>query len=256
VWKGGGFCTRVVVDPVVNRLRVREGLKPVRDAVFQAHSPRLNLQLYSRCFAPPPPDWSGEKRQAGFCFYDPPGMRTLPTEIEEFLEAGEAPVLFTLGSTAVQHPGDFYRMAVEVLKTLRLRGILLVGREENRPADLPESVRAVAYAPYGLVMPRVSAVVHQCGVGTLSHALRAGVPSVGYPFAFDQPNNASRLQALGVAEVIRPGERTVRRMRVALERLLTGEAPERARELGEQVRAEDGVGRACALLEEEFGVKS
>jgi UDP:flavonoid glycosyltransferase YjiC (YdhE family) len=82
------------------------------------------------------------------------------------------------------------------------------------------------------------------------------VPSVGYPFAFDQPNNASRLQALGVAEVIRPGERTVRRMRVALERLLTGEAPERARELGEQVRAEDGVGRACALLEEEFGVKS
>ena len=63
---------------------------------------------------------------------------------------------------------------------------------------------ATSYAPYGLLMPHVRAVVHQCGIGTLSHTLRAGVPSVACPFAFDQPNNARRLEELGVAELVLP----------------------------------------------------
>ena len=169
------------------------------------------------------------------------------------MDWGEAPVLFTLGSTAVQVPGAFYREAVEALAQLKLRGILLVGSEENRPADLPDGVLALNYAAYGGLMSRVRAVVHQCGVGTLSHALRAGVPSVGCPFAFDQPNNASRLEALGVAEVLRPGQRDARAMAAALERLLAGGASARARKLGEQIRAEDGPARACEILERHFG---
>src|SRR5258706_14960529 len=129
-----------MVDPVVNRLRSRHGLGPVRDAVFEAHSPALNLQLYSGHFAPRPPDWSVEKRMAGFCYYDPPDVKALAPEIEEFLGKGEPPVLFTLGSTAVQKPGAFYRSAVDALQTLGRRGILLIGPEENRPAHLPGTI--------------------------------------------------------------------------------------------------------------------
>jgi len=230
-------------------------LAPVRDAVFEAHSPVLNLQLYSEHFAPRAPDWSADKRVAGFCYYDPPDAKALAPEIEEFLSRGEPPVLFTLGSTAVQNPGAFYRDAVETLETLGQRGILLIGPEENRPARLPGSVLAVSYAPYGLLMPRVRAVVHQCGIGTLSHALRAGVPSVACPFAFDQPNNARRLEALGVAEVVLPHQRDAQRIGQALRRLLAGEAPARARRIGELVRAEDGVARACKILEEVFSCR-
>jgi UDP:flavonoid glycosyltransferase YjiC (YdhE family) len=250
IWTSGRLATAAVVDPVVNRLRRRHGLRPIRDAVFGRHCSLLDLQLYSRHFAPLPPDWGAEKRQAGFCFYDPPDL--LPAVIENFLAAGEAPVLFTLGSAAVQVPGAFYREAVEALTRLNLRGILLIGPEENRPASLPSTILALPYAPYGLLMPRVRAVVHQCGIGTLSHALRAGVPSVACPFAFDQPNNARRLQALGVAEVVLPRERTAKNLAPALSRLLTGDAPARAQRLGEMIRAEDGVARACALLENIF----
>ena len=99
-------------------------------------------------------------------------------------------------------------------------------------------------------MPRVRAVVHQCGIGTLSQALRAGRPSVAVPFAFDQPNNARRLEELGVAELVLPGDAEVDRMSQALERLLAGEAPARADRLGQLIRAEDGVGNACAILED------
>ena len=251
VWNVGRFFISFLVDPVVNRLRRKHGLKPVRDAAFAVHSPTLNLQLYSDHFAHRPPDWSGEKRLAGFCYYEPPRAALAP-EIESFLQRGEPPVLFTLGSAAVQHPGAFYQGAVEVLRKMNLRGLLLVGPDRNRPADLPDTILAAAYAPYGLLMPRVRAVVHQCGIGTLSHTLRAGVPSVACPFAFDQPNNARRLEALGVAEVVLPHQRDTPHIGAALKKLLEGEAPARAQRLGELIRAEDGVARACGILEEVF----
>jgi UDP:flavonoid glycosyltransferase YjiC (YdhE family) len=251
IWSAGKIISHVMADPVVNQLRAKHGLRPVRDAIFEAHSPLLNLQLYSGHFAPRPPDWSAEKRIAGFCYFDPPGATPAP-EIEAFLARGEPPILFTLGSVAVQNPGAFYPGAVEALQALGLRGILLIGPEKNRPVRLPDTILATPYAPYGLLMPRVRAVAHQCGIGTLSHTLRAGVPSVACPFAFDQPNNARRLEALGVAEVVLPHQRDARHIGRALERLLAGDAPARAQRLGDLIRAENGVARACAILEETF----
>jgi len=251
IWSAGKMIARGMVDPVVNRLRAKHGLRPVRDAIFEAHSPALNLQLYSEHFASRPPDWSAEKRIAGFCYYDPPGAK-LDSEIEEFLSRGEPPILFTLGSVAVQNPGKFFNSAAGALEILGLRGILLIGPEKNRPANLPESIFATSYAPYGLLMPRVRAVAHQCGIGTLSHTLRAGVPSVACPFAFDQPNNARRLETLGVAEVVLPHQHDARHIGRALKRLLAGNAPIHALRLGNLIRAEDGVERACAILEEVF----
>jgi len=253
IWATGKRITRAMVDPVVNRLRTEHGLRPVRDAIFDAHSPLLNLQLYSGHFASRPPDWSPEKRMAGFCFYDPPAELALAPEIEKFLGRGEPPVLFTLGSVAVQNPGTFYPSAVAAVEALGLRGILLIGPEKNRPGRLPDSVLAVPYAPYGLLMSRMRAVAHQCGIGTLSHTLRAGLPSLACPFAFDQPNNARRLEALGVAEMLFPHQHDASHFTSTLRRLLAGEAPTRARHLGELVRSENGVDLACGLLEETFG---
>ncbi len=249
-WSGGALVSRTLVDPVVNQLRAKHGLPPVHDAVFQAHSLLLNLQLYSERFAPRPPDWSPEKRVTGFCYYDPPNAPALPAEVEAFLQRGDPPILFTLGSTAVQNPGPFYLHALEVLRVLNLRGLLLIGPEHNRPPNLPDTILAVPYLPYGLIMPRVRAVAHQCGIGTLSHTLRAGVPSVACPFAFDQPNNARRLEALGVAEVVLPHHHDAWHIAQALQRLLASDAPARAQALGKLIRAEDGVARACEILEE------
>jgi rhamnosyltransferase subunit B len=138
---------------------------------------------------------------------------------------------------------------VEALKALGLRGILLIGPEKNRPAKLPDTILAAPYAPYGLLMPRARAVAHQCGIGTLSHTLRAGVPSVACPFAFDQPNNARLLEARGLAEVVLPHQHDIASIGNALQRLLAGDAPRRAQSIGEIIRAEDGVGRACDILE-------
>lgn len=252
LWHTGSIVAGREIDPLVNQMRRAHGLAPIRDAMFGAHSEKLNLQLYSEKFAPRPADWSAEKKYGGFCFYDPPGEKALSPEMEKFLAEGPPPVLFTLGSAAVHLPGDFYRAAVDAVSSLGLRGILLLGRDDNRPARVPAHVLAISYAPYGLLMPRVRAVVHQAGIGTLSHVLRAGLPSVAVPFAFDQPNNARRLRDLGVAEVLSPNGRTARDMAQALHQLLTGRATDRARRLGGFLRAEDGVAKSCAVLESVF----
>jgi UDP:flavonoid glycosyltransferase YjiC (YdhE family) len=252
IWTGGRFVAGREIDPLVNRLRAQHGLAPIRDAMFGAHSEKLNLQLYNEKFAPRPDDWSPEKQYGGFCFYDPPDEKALAPEVEKFLTDGPPPVLFTLGSAAVHLPGDFYQAGVDAVSSLGLRGILLLGRDDNRPARVPSNVLAISYASYGLLMPRVRAVVHQAGIGTLSHILRAGLPSVAVPFAFDQPNNARRLHDLGVAEVLPPGRRGARAMAAALQRLLAARASDRARRLGGFLRAEDGVAKSCAVLESVF----
>jgi rhamnosyltransferase subunit B len=241
-----------MIDPLVNEVRREHGLAPIRDSIFGAHSERLNLALYSKHFAPPAPDWSREKKQAGFCFFDPPNA-TLPEEIEEFLAQGEPPVLFTLGSIAVYSPGRFYEDAAEACRRLGLRGLLLMGKSSELLENLPPGVMAADYAPYGIIMPRARAVVHQCGIGTLAQSLRAGLPSVAVPFAFDQPNNASRLVELGAAELVRPRKRNADTMTAALRKLLAGPAPSIARKIGGRIRRGDGVASACALLDEAFG---
>src|SRR5690349_11281187 len=94
-----------------------------------------------------------------------------------FLGKGPTPIVFTLGSAAVHIAGDFYRESIKAAKLLNRRAVLLIGGERNRPAEpLPEGIIAVNYAPFGEILPRAAAMVHQCGVGTTAQGLRAGIP--------------------------------------------------------------------------------
>lgn len=250
IWKVGMWVSRPCVDPALNAFRASQGLSPVRDAILTSASRELHLQLYSGAFAPPEPDWHPSLRQAGFCFWDGVEAWEPPPELVKFLDAGPKPVLFTLGTSAVVQPMEFYRAAVEAVRGTGERGILLTGFPENAPADLPSEVMALEYAPYGWIMPRCAAVAHQCGIGTLAQALRAGLPSVLCPYAFDQPNNAMRVQALGAGVVLPRGRRGVGEIRGAIRRILGEEAfRRRAGEIAKEMAGEDGPAKAAGELE-------
>jgi UDP:flavonoid glycosyltransferase YjiC (YdhE family) len=96
----------------------------------------------------------------------------------------------------------------------------------------------------------VAAVVHHGGVGTTAAGLRAGVPSILVPFFADQPFWAGRVRALGVGpDAIPRRELTAGRLAQALHTAVADEAlRRRAAEVGALIRAEDGVGRAVALI--------
>ncbi len=223
---------------------------PLFDGQF---SPQMTLALFSRVLASPQPDWPAHTMITGFPFYDRRGDgKQLEPALAAFLEAGEAPIIFTLGPSVVMNAGDFYQESIAAATALGKRAVLLIGRDpRNRPSSpFPNNIAVFEYAPYSLLLPRAAAVVHQGGVGTTAQALRAGVPMLVVPFGYDQPDNAARVVRLGVA-------RTVARARYngvvaasELTALLTN--PNYARRAGEvaiKVRAEDGASTACNAIE-------
>lgn len=106
------------------------------------------------------------------------------------------------------------------------------------------------FLPHGPLFERAAVIVHQGGAGTLHKALRAGRPTLVVPHAHDQPDNAHRVERLGVARTIRPRRYTVSSVTRALRALLEDEAyRERAQLVAQQVRAEEAVEAACDAIE-------
>jgi len=247
----GKWTTKSWVEPI-QRLRKELGLPRGRNPIFEGqHSPALVLALFSKLLSGVQPDFPPNTIITGFPFYDRKDGEPPPPELLRFLDEGEPPILFTLGSSLVWVAKDFYRVGVEVARRLGRRALLLIGDERNLPrTELPDGVAAFDYAPHSLVMPRAAAVVHQGGVGTTGQALRAGRPMLVVPHGQDQPDNAYRCVRLGVGRTLSPARFTVGRVVRELSELLGNPAyGERAAKLGRLVREEDGTKRACDEIE-------
>lgn len=188
-----------------DRFRDELGLPNRGGPLFTAqHSPTLVLALFSGLFAQPQPDWPPQARATGFAFYDGRNELPMPAELSMFLDDGPAPIVFTLGSSAVWVARDFYRESIAAAKLLGRRAVLLLGDGRNQPVEpLPEEMITVAYAPFETLLPHGCAMVHHGGVGTTSQGLRAGIPTLIVPFAFDQPDNAAHAARLGTSRTLR-----------------------------------------------------
>jgi UDP:flavonoid glycosyltransferase YjiC (YdhE family) len=250
----GRAQTRPWMKPIAE-FRASLGMPPGQDPLFEGqHSPQRVLAMFSRVLAEPQPDWPPQAQVIGFPFYDQAehGQRLDP-ELERFLDAGPPPVVFTLGSSAVLDAGTFYQESLAAVKRLGCRAVLLAG-ENTIGGPLPAGTAVCAYAPYSQVLPRAAAVVHQGGIGTCGQALASGRPMLVMPYGFDQPDNAARLERLGVARVIRRKDYTAQRSAAALDRLRSdARYAQRAAEARRRVIGEDGVGVACAAIEECLG---
>jgi UDP:flavonoid glycosyltransferase YjiC (YdhE family) len=205
----------------LHELRGSLGLPPSpHPALLQGQfSPLRNLALFDRVLAEPQPDWPARTLVCGAALYDgTPADDVARIELEAFLAAGDAPIVFALGSSAVWIAGDFWDRALAATRALGRRAILLTGPAALPP--LPDTMRAFPYLPYSTVFPRAAVVVHQAGIGTLAQAMRAGRPQLMVPVSFDQPDNARRAAALGMARVVPFRLVTVARLTAELSALL------------------------------------
>ena len=232
----------------VYRFRAKLGLPRGGNPIYEGqHSPRLVLALFPSVLAKPQPDWPANTRVTGRILFDAAHGTSLSPELEQFLADGPAPVVFTLGSSAVMAAGDFYEQSIAAVQQLGVRGVMLAGTEGvlRLTGKKSRNILIVDAAPHSQLFPRASAIVQQCGIGTLGQALSAGCPILAVPFAHDQPDNAYRIERLGVARVVYPPQYRAQRVAQELRRLL--EEPrfgQTAREVAAKVRAEDGAGRS------------
>jgi UDP:flavonoid glycosyltransferase YjiC (YdhE family) len=127
---------------------------------------------------------------------------------------------------------------------------MLVGKGENVSFQRDDSLHVEEYASYTALMPRCEAIVHQGGIGTVAQALRAGRPMLVVPWAHDQPDNAERLQRLGVARVQNRGSYTASSAAKHLRELTSNKTySHKAAALAKTISQEDGLTVACNAIE-------
>ncbi|MET7245867.1 nucleotide disphospho-sugar-binding domain-containing protein [Methylobacterium sp. EM32] len=242
-----------VIDPAMllplNAFRAELGLAPVKRLRDWWHSPDRVLLAVPDWYSPPQADWPEQLRQVGFLLADTYGDTAhLAPDLQAFLAAGPAPLVFTYGS-AMAGAQSFFATSAEVCRLSGQRGILLAGRAEEIEAELPAGVMHVPYAPLSRLLPVCAALIHHGGIGTVAQALAASCPQLIVPVAFDHADEAQRVVRLGVGASLSRWRFTARRARRMIDGLVSSAAVSIAcRQVQGQMSAGNGMADACEVI--------
>lgn len=236
----GRLSRPALLAPALAPLRAALGLPPAPDA------PPLWLNPFPPALRDP--DCPLPAGALSFRPDAPPASPPPP-----WLEALPQPLLhLTLGTVFNQESGDLLSRMLAALRGLPAGAVLATGPQID-PAELgapPPGVRVERFVDQAMLLPRCALAVCHAGSGTVAASLAAGVPLLLLPMGADQPDNAARCVALGVAEALDPLAATQGALHQAMQRLLRS-APHRAaaRRLAAGFAALPGQETALARLE-------
>ena len=253
-WIADRYWIDPLVLPELNAFRHELGL-PAVSRVMNGwlHSPQLAIGLFPDWWCARQSDWSPQVELTGFPFWDRSDTVPVSAALNEFLDAGSPPILFTPGASGL-HTRDYFAAACGACEQLGRRGLLITRRTDVLPAALPAFMRSASYVPFRKVLPRMAAVVHHAGIGTTALCLEAGVPQLVLPTIYNQPDTACRLERLGVARQLHPRTLSSARMATSLNELLSSpDIAGRCRDVASRFRGVDPMPRVCALLESLLG---
>ncbi|HLF88861.1 MAG TPA: glycosyltransferase [Anaerolineales bacterium] len=214
-----------------------------------AHNRVPVLCGFSEHVVPRPPDWDAHVHLTGWWFPDEPAW-TPPPELVQFLDAGSPPVFIGFGSMPVSDPAQTTAHIVEAVRLSGQRAILHAGWAGLGGA-LPPEIFPITYAPYGWLFPKMAAIVHHGGSGTTGLGFWSGVPSLIVPFVFDQFYWGARTAEMGVGPKPIPFNKlTPERLAASIQTAVTdSEMRRRATDLGQKLRAENGIQRAVEIIQ-------
>ncbi|KAJ7770865.1 glycosyltransferase family 1 protein [Mycena maculata] len=223
------------------------------------------LYNFSPQVVPPPLDWPEWIRVTGYWFLPDADVSakkwTPPPDLIKFIDAahadGKKVVYIGFGSILVSDPQTMTRCVVDAVLRSDVRAILSKGwsdRLQVKTTDasepevpLPREIYPLSSIPHDWLFQRIDACCHHGGAGTTGASLRAGIPTIIRPFFGDQFFWADRVEALGVGTGVR--KLTVDTLTEALVLATTDvKQIDRARLIGEEIRAEDGVATAIESI--------
>ena len=170
----------------------------------------------------------------------------------DWLAALPRPVTYlTLGTIFNLESGDLFERVLAGLRGLPGSVVVTVGRNLD-PTSLgpqPANVHVHRFIPQSILLPHCDLVVSHAGSGSVVGALAHGLPMVLLPMGADQPLNAARAEALGVAELLdavaaTPGLRACSHIGAVRAGL-----PARAELIRDEIRALPGPEHALELIE-------
>lgn len=242
----------------INTFRNSQGLKDVKTFRTIWESPLLNLIAVSPVLSTPADDWSENHKVCGFFNLDDYVSKwEVPQDLENFLNNGEPPVYFTLGSMTGTENNALYinettKLLYDAAKLAGCRAIIQSRWEyvKNIPED--DSIFKVNSAPYLKIFPKCKAVIHHGGAGTTQTATLCGTPSIIIAHIQDQFLWGHQLKKLGIGGKVL-SRQTVTSKKIAVEIQKITHDPskkEKAIEIGKLLAAENGVQKAVKYIEE------
>ena len=226
------------------------GVNPGRENLYGwLNSPEKICGLFPDWFGDPVHERRADAVLTGFPIPNGMPLVELPEELEKFLNQGDRPIVFTPG-TGMRQASDFFQTSLEACNILGKRGVLLSPFEENIPDNLPDTVCYHKYVSLDALLYRSSALVYHGGVGSCAQALKAGIPHLVMPMAFDQFDNADRLLSLGVGKQISREEYIPSAVAESLNELVTNKLIERqCLDLASKFNEEDSLNKVCNIVD-------
>lgn len=207
-------------------------------------------------FLPKPKDFPINTHFTGFWQSESP--TSLTSDLIEFISSGKNTVVVTFGSMPFETKFDLQTSLIKIADLLNVNVLIIKGWGfQNLLPGESNSVKVIDGAPYDKLFPKVNAVVHHGGIGTLAECLRAGVPSLSCPVIYpmgDQHFWGSQSHKVGCSPRPIPLKKLNYNLLLkAINELLTSEVLlKNSQKFATQLASENGLDNAIRIVEGQF----
>jgi len=209
----------------------------------------------SSLFLPQPKDYPANCYFTGFWFED--SITELDAGIMDFFNAGDPPLLFTLGSMPFRTTIDLPKVLDRITKELKTRIIVVKGWGLNETSQLEKNkdIKAINGAPYDKLMPHISAAIHHGGIGTIAECMRAGKPFLTCPVLYplgDQHfwGTIANKKGIGLKPLPLKNMNEESFVKSVKELIQNKKLYDNSRQMMENLKKEDGISNAVQIIEE------
>lgn len=241
-----------MMNPAIREFRATVGL-----ATDVLKKP-LNLELYgiSETFLPKPSDFPTDVFFTGF--WNGESTESLDKDTLAFTSTEKKTIVVTFGSMPFNLDFDLNNVLSAIAKSMNLNILVVKGWGFKNSADNESNtVKYIDSAPFDSLFPKVDAVVHHGGIGTLAACLRAGVPSLSCPVIYpmgDQYFWGNHAYKIGCAVKPIPLKKlTVKALSDSITEMLTDETIRKNCDIiSKKLALENGAKRAAEIVESHF----
>jgi zeaxanthin glucosyltransferase len=167
------------------------------------------------------------------------------------------PLIYASMGTLQNRLWEIFAIFAKACAGLDAQLVLSLGSRDQAPdGALAGAPVVVPFAPQIELLKRTTLAITHAGLNTALESLSQGVPMVAIPITNDQPGVASRLEWLGVAEVVAPSRLSVPRLAAAIERVLREPAyREKARRYQQEIAHLNGLARAADIVDQAISLR-
>jgi UDP:flavonoid glycosyltransferase YjiC (YdhE family) len=239
-WRVVKIFDRFNLTLLVNKKRRQLGLPSIQDSWLHILG-RHVFVASDTAISEVPPDIAPTFTQTGYMHLNQPDQYY--PELDEFIDAGPAPVYAGFGSMPKL---DQIRNVAKIVAAARLAGQrAVIGKFWDEPSELSDSddIFFITKYPHLKLFPKMAAVIHHGGAGTTASSAISGVPQIIVPHALDQFYWGHKIYRsnLGPKPISRP-KLTSEKLAAAIRECLANERiRQNAENLARTIRRQDSV---------------